>query len=78
MKKHLLSNGAKVDYDLWKRITDDLVLAGLFFKDKRNGARPRRELAEILSLVESGATLASEPVRGQVVTNPAAGFPVRV
>jgi hypothetical protein len=76
MLNHTLSNGDLVDFDLWRRITDDLVKAGLFFKDKRNGTRPRRELSEVISLVEGGATLASEPVRGEVVTDPAEGFPV--
>ena len=59
---------------MWKRITDDLVLAGLFSKDKKNGTRPRRELSEVLSLIESGATLASEPVNGTVITDPAEGY----
>ena len=76
MVNHTLSNGDLVDFDLWRRITDDLVTAGLFFKNRRHGTRPRRELSEVLGLIESGATLASEPVMGEIVTDPAEGFPV--
>lgn len=74
MVNYTLSNGDLVDFDLWRRITDDLVLAGLFFKDRRNGTRPRRELSEVLSLIENGAALASEPVNGTVITDPAEGY----
>ena len=65
-----LSGGQVIEQELWTKITDDLVTAGLFQKGSGStGTKPRIGTAwDVINRVAGGASLSGEPLTGEILS----------